>query len=910
MMSVNYIRKKASFAILGSLICFSCGLEDPIDFSAEVKPILNKHCISCHGGVKQSGGFGLVTRDQAMEKTESGLAAIIPGHGTRSEMIKRLRSSDPELRMPFEADPLPAGDIEVLERWIDEGAHWNLHWSYRPLNEIKPPQILLGGTMQPEEPHPIDLFVLDKLKAFGISTLSPQADPGTLLRRVSLDLIGMPAPQAIQDEYLKAKDLDRLIDQLLNLPQFGEKWASMWLDIARYADSKGYERDPHRNIWRYRDWVIRAFNQDKPYDEFIIEQLAGDMLPDPTDDQLIATGFHRNTSTNDEGGTDNEEYRNHALFDRVNTTWEGLLGTTMACVQCHSHPYDPITHSEFYESMAIFNNSRDADTHMDYPLLRIFDETDRLKMQELADWMGQVLQDSNVQEIERFIKTWQPAWHGIETDSFINSALYDMKYLGLRQNGSARLKQIDLTDKKNIYVRYRTNRNDGTWSIYVDRLGGPKLLSETVPNTQGKWKIHRFDIPEMTGRHDLFLHYYSKDLPKGNDRPQLSFDWLRFDDIELPWSEAGGEMAKDQFWDLLEAKASTTLVMIENPHDMRRETRRFDRGNFLVPEEIVKSGIPQIFGNWPDDLATNRLGFAKWIVDSDNPLAARTWVNRIWAQLFGRGIVETLEDLGSQGATPTHPQLLDWMAWQMMHEHKWSLKRFLKEVMLSKTYQQQSVASEHMLVKDPNNLFLARGPRVRLTAEQIRDQALWVSGLMNQEMFGPSVMPYQPVQWNVPYSNEQWKMSKDGQQYRRAVYTYWKRSSPYPAMMIFDAAERSVCSARRIHTNTPLHALVTLNDPVFVEAAAHLGKYMWHAGQNFKERIGAGYRKSFGMEISDAETSVYEDFFKAAKTAFDDGGSDAEQLLAYLDADVNSDLAGMVMVANALMNTDAFIMKN
>ena len=900
-----------------------CQRERMVDYNVDVKPILNKRCISCHGGVRQNGGFNLLTRDLAMAPTESGQAAIVPGSAKKSGMFHRITAEDPDIRMPLDQAPLPAEEVEILRKWINDGAPWDVHWAYRPLTEIEPPQeVLLGSLEELPEMQAIDRFVQAKLSQVGMGQLSPPAGKSTLLRRISLDLIGMPAPEALQTWYLNQDDptaTEQLIDSLLQLRQFGEKWASMWLDLARYADSKGYERDPHRNIWRYRDWVIRAFNGDMPYDQFIVEQLAGDMLPDPTNEQLLATGFHRNTSTNDEGGTDNEEYRVYAIFDRVNTTYEALMSTTMACVQCHGHPYDPFNHSDYYASMAFLNNTRDGDTSPDYPGLRHFDAIDSARFADLKGWFAQHLPPEEQQKIATFIKTWMPSWHSIEVDSLVNAALYDMKYLGLRQYGQARLRNVDLTDHHSLFIRYQTSRHDGRWSLRLDNPSEEAFFSTILPSTDGKWDIVELTLPLAEGFHDIYMQYQSPSIPEDNDDRHVTFDWFYFSDIKLPWSQDVTHLYQDIFWDLLKAKVPATPIMLENPEDMKRVTYRLDRGNFMVPDEVVAAKIPEALGHWPDDLPKNRLGFAQWIVSEDHPLTARTWVNRIWAQLFGRGLVETLEDFGSQGATPSHPALLDWLAWHMVHEHDWSLKAFLKMVMLSRTYQQQSVVSPQMLELDPQNIYLARGPRVRLSAEQIRDQALWVSRLLNSEMYGPSVMPFQPIQWQTPYSNEQWKTATDGQQYRRAVYTYWKRSLPYPAMMIFDAAERNVCTARRIPTNTPLHALVTLNDPVFMEAAASFAGYMTQSANTISEQIQSGYRRMFAEEISERELEVLVRFHQNAKTELTDGSAQSEKITAYLKegktaldrASVSNDvdLAALVMVANTMMNTDAFISK-
>ncbi|NND05499.1 MAG: DUF1553 domain-containing protein [Saprospiraceae bacterium] len=909
------ISRTSLVLVVGLWIIMSCGDQDRrIDYNAHVKPILNKHCIACHGGVKQNGGFGLLTREQALAITESDRPAIVPGNGRASQMIQRLTSDDPELRMPLDAEPLSEEDIKILENWIDQGANWDLHWAYKPVEKVEPPSPpeLLGAVGADDlQKHPIDLFVIDKLRDdLDIHTQSPEADKVTLLRRVSLDLIGIPAPAGIAERFLgddSHNAYERLIDDLLARPEYGERWTSMWLDIARYADSKGFERDPHRDIWHYRDWVIKAFNQDMPYDQFLTEQLAGDLLADPSDEQLIATAFHRNTSTNDEGGSDNEEYRTYAILDRVNTTWEGILGTTFACVQCHSHPYDPFLQEDYYKFFAFFNNSRDADTAPDYPLLRHFKGEDSTKLSEFISWAGDRMSDEKVSELERFIKTWQPAYHSIEVDSFVRSDLYDTKYLGYRQNGSVRLKQVNLSDKEVLYFRYRTKLSNGIWQWYSLKTGD-LVASTTLPSTDDKWKITSIPLTAyFNGKHDLVLTYSNPNL-KDPDARGVSFDWFRFDeDLQILNEDRSKEK---EFWNLMHLKTETTPIMIENPEEMKRETRVFDRGNWLVEKEAVRPGIPEILPPLSDTVAPNRMILAKWITTEKNPLTSRTMVNRIWAQIFGRGLVETLEDLGSHSPRPSHPELLDWLAYQFMHQHGWHLKSYLKKILMSATYKQQSVANDELLKKDPFNIYLSRGARVRLTAEQMRDQALTVSGLLCSDMYGPSIMPYQPIQWDVPYSRERWEVSEGDQQHRRSVYIYWKRTIPYPAMMIFDAAARDVCEARRIQTNTPLHALVTLNDPVYVEAAAHLAKKMYRQGESTTERITEGYKIVLGTPIPLEKSAAFLALFEKAKMSFEHGESDPKELLSFLPEENDQDLAALVVVANAMLNMDEFITKS
>ncbi len=898
------------------VLLFACTGEK-IDYSRQVKPILNEKCLSCHGGVRQNGGFSLLTRELALADTDAGKPAIVPGRAQQSELYRRIISDDPELRMPQEHDPLTEHEVDVLRKWIEQGAEWEVHWAYQPLEQKEVPEISdglalgsLAGAPGGTETHPVDRFILQRLMiSEGLDQLSPAADKATLLRRVSLDLVGMPAPKSLAKGFLADEGPEaygKLVDSLLARPEYGEHWAAMWLDIARYADSKGYERDPYRDIWRYRDWVIKAFNTNMPYDQFVTEQLAGDLLPDASDDQLIATAFHRNTSTNDEGGTDNEEYRNYAVIDRVNTTWEGLMGTAFACVQCHSHPYDPFLQEEYYQFLAFFNNTRDADTSPDYPLFRHFSRSDSLQLQDLLTWSGERMPKDQVQELARFLKTWQPVAYSIEFDSFENAALYDTKYLAFRQHGKARWPQVDLDGKDEIYLRYRTNLEGGKLDI---RTKDATLLSTTMPSTKGRWKIMVLPLTKrVEGRQDLYLSYHNPHLPDDQDAG-IFFDWLKVNDDGHFWSRYESAAQMDTYWDLLTKQVETTPIMIENPDDMRRTTRIFDRGNWMVQTDTVRPNVPSILPALATEDVPNRLSLAQWMMSPQHPLTARTIVNRLWAQLFGRGLVETLEDLGSQSPPPSHPELLDWLAWEFIHTHEWDMKSFLSMLVQTNTYRQRSQASEQMLAVDPDNRFLARGPRVRLSAEQLRDQALAVSGLLHRQMYGRSVMPYQPIQWTIPYSREQWQMSSGGQQHRRAVYTHWKRSNPYPAMMILDAAERNVCESRRIRTNTPLHALVTLNDPVYVEAASHLAMRMKQASPELAGQIDEGYKLALGVPTPSQKAQVFEQLYAQAMDAFAAGTSDPQELLAYCD-EKDPQLAGLVVVANALMNMDEFITKN
>lgn len=889
-----------------------------IDFNAQVKPILNKRCIHCHGGVKTSGGFSLMTRTHALSPTESGKPAIVPGRPNQSELIRRILSEDPELRMPFEATALPKEEINILRKWIKQGAEWGIHWAYQAVAEVAVPSSSntalgsLEGNSGAWEKNEIDHFIGEQLNIQQISP-SPSADKATLLRRLSLDLIGVPAPKEIGKRYLtddSSAAYDRLVDQLLASPQFGERWTAVWLDLARYADSKGYERDANRIIWPYRDWLIRAFNADMPYDQFLTEQLAGDLLPNPTDAQYIATGFHRNTKTNDEGGTDNEEFRVAAVMDRVNTTWEALMGTTFACTQCHGHPYDPIIHEEYYEFFAFFNNTRDEDTYDDYPWIKQFNQKDSLSLADLSTWIKQVSSPERAQEITTFLRTGQPAHNSLKTDQLVNAALYDTKFLGLRHKGSARLANIDLSHKDEIIYRYSTGRKTGTAQIHLDAPDGPLLAELAIPKTKGN-TITSVPLKKTEGVHDLYFTYENPELADSDARG-ISFDWFHFSQAFPGEPAEGYEKHKATFWQLLNTYPPYSLVLVENPPSMRRKSFVFDRGNWLVHKQEVQADVPDILPSFPEKEEKNRLGLAKWMTSKQHPLTSRTMVNRLWEQIFGRGLVLTLEDLGTQGEPPTHPALLDWLAHTFMHQHQWSIKALLKTIVSSATYQQSSVITPAQQEKDPNNIYYARASRVRLSAEQVRDQSLAVSGLLSSKMYGPPVKPPQPDGiWNIPYNNEKWILSEGEDRYRRALYTHWKRSALYPSMVTFDLGNRDQCSARRIRTNTPLQALVTLNDPVFIEIAQHFAQQMHKEASGIGEQIAWGYREATLLEITPKRQAILEQLHEQAVDDFKADEQAAQELLGDLQGQAEAvELAALVIVANAILNLDEFITKS
>ena len=891
-----------------------------IDFNTQVKPILNKNCITCHGGVRRRADLSFLFRSEALKKTKSGKYAIVPGYANRSEMIRRIKLNDPEERMPYKHTTLKNDEIEILTRWINQGAKWGDHWAYVPVKkeEVPVPQPSLFGLIPAKKidwvKNDIDYFIYDKLKSEKLQP-SPEADKATLLRRVSLDITGLPPSENIARQFLNDNSnnsYEKLVDSLLASPHYGEHFTAMWLDLARYADTKGYERDDSRSIWRYRDYLINAFNKDKPYDQFLIEQLAGDLLPNATDDQFIATAFNRNTMTNDEGGTDNEEFRTAAVIDRVNTTWQALMGTTFACVQCHSHPYDPFKHDDYYKFLAFFNNSRDEDTQADYPLLREYKKEDSAKLINLTDWFNKNGYAQKAKEINTFLKTWQPAINSLTADSFLNSELNDTKWLIFRNHAIARLKKVDLEQKSELIYRYNALIKDGVWTIHLDKSDGPVLTTINIQKKTKDWTITSVHFPIASGVHDLYLTYINPNLKKP-DASGMLFDWFYFTEPLPGNNKEGYAEVKKTFWELLNAQVGTTPVMMDNPVDMHRTTNVFVKGNWLVKGDAVQPDVPGSLNPFPNKAPRNRLGMALWLTSKQNPLTARTMVNRIWEQLFGTGLVETLEDMGTQGASPTHKELLDYLSWNFMNDDGWSVKKLIKHIVMSATYRQDAKLTKELIEKDPYNKFYARGARVRLSAEQVRDQALAISGLLSKKMFGPSVMPWQPSGiWLSPWNGQYWINSKGEDQYRRAVYTYWKRTAPYPSMISFDGAAREVCTSRRIRTNTPLQALVTLNDSSYMNASRHFAYRILEKekGKDVEQEIQCGYQMAMYKPITQPKLAALKNLYNKAFSGFSKNADNTCEITGGENKHNNPETAALVVVANAILNLDELITKN
>lgn len=890
-----------------------------IDFNAQVRPILNKNCLACHGGVKQSGGFSLLFEEDALSDTDAGKPAIIPGKPDKSEFIRRLMHHDPEERMPLEKEPLSKDEINILRQWVKEGAKWERHWAYIAPEKPKVPK---GGKLSREArkqvKNEIDNFVFAKLKAVGLVP-SPQADCITLIRRLSLDLTGLPPTEEMRQKFCDNPSDEvyaQIVDELLASPHFGEKWASMWMDLARYADTKGYERDPHREIWMYRDWLIKAFNENMPFDQFTIDQLAGDLVENPAPQQYVATAFHRNTMNNDEGGTDNEEYRIAAILDRVNTTWEVWQGTSFGCVQCHSHPYDPFRQKEYYQFYDFFNQSADADIFAETPTYKFFKEEDSAKLTRVMDWIKENMPGEEdrhalkLEDYENFIHITEPKIHPHTCDSLTNAALADTKFLRLYEKGFARMPELDLRGKRELLVN-TSGKLGGRLEFRLDALDGPLLGELRFQKGKRGYQVVALNTNLIEDKHRVFVQFLHPD-----PQSSVSISWFNFFEGLPGEMQKGYASIEEDFFYLLNARSPAVPVMYEHSGDYRRITQVFHRGNIQDKGEQVSADVPMIMPPLPREVNRNRLSLAKWLVSPENPLTSRVIVNRFWEQLFGRGIVESLEDFGTMGVPPSHPHLLDWLAVHFREDQKWDLKALLKLMVSSATYRQASTVTSTLQKKDPHNRLWARGPRVRLTAEQIRDQALAVSGLLSKKMYGKSVMPPQPEGiWQVVYNSASWKTSKGDDRYRRALYTYWRRTSPYPSFVSFDSPSREVCTSRRINTNTPLQALVTLNDPVYVEAAIHLAQNAISAHGAINDAIAWMYEQSIFITPSESVLQNLQEVFTEANTYYETHQPEIEDFLSTVEFELECQakscqkLVAMSLVANTIMNLDVFITK-
>jgi hypothetical protein len=987
---------------------------DPVHFSRDIRPILNQNCMHCHGGVRQKNGVSFLFREEALGVGKSGRRTIVPGKPDASELIARVTSSDPETRMPYHAPPLPPQQIALLRRWIKEGAKWEDHWAF-----IAPkPQPLTAVKRADWVRRPLDQFILASLEKDGLEP-SPEADKSALLRRVSLDLTGLPPTLEEQAAFLADSSADvyeKQVDRLLASPRYGERWASLWLDLARYADTKGYEADRERpGVWPYRDWVIDALNRNLPYDKFVTTQLAGDLLPDATFEDQIATSFHRQTPNNDEGGTDDEEFRMVAVMDRSATTWSVLNSLTINCVQCHSHPYDPIRHAEYYKSLAFFNTTMDADLPEDTPVLRVpkdrarYSEASQLQ-QELAKLRRTIVSQGRLTEAQ---SRWTPLR--------VNAA-WASEALALQWETAELKRQLDhLKEKKLRPKAEKSARKDLVTAIAESKKaarakagkvtalqinGGEVQSGPDVPGKAVYEIMAKVDVPVMTAlrievapansetaRHTPEAGFIIDRIdawivrPNGQERkiafryfvpdfeanletaiaaavkskreltsdpgangfqsnpslfrsrwavgvPVVRLELVPGSRLKLHLTQtqtvsdkpalvrrARLSVSDDASWhqlvddpnfankqaqlirlarQLAKIPSVELPVMGEEPAYDQRTTLEFERGNFLTKiGPPLAPDVPGIFPKLPADAPRNRLTLAKWFFSPGQPLTARTAVNRYWEQLFGTGIVETLENFGSVGEEPSHPELLDWLALHFQNDLHWDMKALLRELVTSATYRQSAVTTPTLTETDPHNRRLAHGPQQRLTAEMVRDQALMASGLLCSTMGGPPVMPPQPPGvWNSVYNKSKWRDATGPDRYRRAVYTYIKRTSGYPSFLTFDASDHDTSLARRIPTNTPLQALVTLNDPVYQEASEALARRMMKAKLDLDARIIYGARRVLSRDPTERELATLRSFFEKAV-------STPTFQLAAVKSQKSRDLAAMTVVASVLFNLDA-----
>lgn len=959
---------------------FVCHGEDSIGFNQQVRPILAKNCFACHGFDEQSRKGDLQLDDRA-SAIDAG--AIEPGDPELSELIVRIETDDEDSVMPppDTGHELTDQEIQILRRWIKEGAGYEQHWAFE---SIQRPTSKATGEQQGV--HPIDQLVKQRLQAAGL-TRNERADRITQLRRVSLDLTGLPPTEKQIQAYLADDSVnayETLVDELLSSDAYGEHWARPWLDLARYADTKGYEKDRPRIIWRYRDWVIDALNQDMPFDQFTIEQLAGDLLPDPTPDQILATAFHRNTMENDEGGTDDEEFRVAAVKDRVDTTIQVWMGLTMGCAKCHSHKYDPISQQDYYRLYAFFNQTEDADRQQPlFPTPTKQQQTQKRSLEQDVQTLRAKLQ----QLPPEYTKAWE-AWQAQFDDRSLWTALKEHQLeseqqLTLEQDADGVLHvQQQLPEKDNWSLTLALPAEQQVTALRLDTLPKPKSTKWDDPNvvinelqaelitpdgqtqplklvrpradfSQRNWEVAKaIDGNAKTGwafspnagkPHCAVFDFETAIQPEAGSKLKLKIVQqygigLVLRDFKISVSSHGSGLLQaeinpqsslesvfqrtvyqptialhKQIQDTqkqltaLNQSIPKTPIMRELPEGRRRETKIHVRGNFLDQGELVSGAVPSAFGALAAEAPQNRLGVAQWLVSPDNPLTARVAVNRVWAQLFGIGLVETEEDFGTQGTLPSHPELLDWLAVEF-REHGWSQKHLLKTIVLSDTYRQSAVNSAAKIAADPRNRLFSRGPRFRLSAEVVRDQALAVSGLLTERLGGPSVMPPQPDGiWKSTYSGEKWQNATDDNRYRRGLYTYKKRTSPYPTMLTFDAGSGEVCQIRRIRTNTPLQALVTLNDTVFLEAAGALATHMQDAADTPREQIAKGFsrvliRPAREMEL-DRLLMVYAQFNDLYK-------EQPEQAKRFLkSAGLDDGDPRLLAVANVLLNLDETLTK-
>ena len=1028
--------RRISIALGLCLLCTAfASAADKLDFNQDIRPILSDKCFRCHGfdEKKREAGLRLDSAEGATVKLESGATAVVPGKSNDSELIKRILSADKDLKMPPEASgkTLSAAEIATLRRWIDEGAEYKGHWAFIPPVRPELPKVNNVAAVK----NPIDAFIIARLEKAQLGP-SPVADKATLIRRATMDVTGLPPTPAEVDAFLADQSptaFETVIDRLLKSPRYGEHMGRYWLDAARYGDTHGLHLDNERGIWPYRDYVIGAFNENMPLNRFFTEQMAGDLLPNATKEQKIATGFNRCNVTTSEGGSINDEVLVRYAVDRVETMSTVFLGLTLGCAVCHDHKYDPVSQKEFYQLYAFFSASADAamdgNTLLPPPFLKsptaeqeqqlaaldVQLKENEAKRNERVSQLAKEYADpgpKNVVSAERKDFVWiddslpagaqaQGEWKHLTKAEFpavqsgekvhTQTGTGTVQHFFTGANPPLIVGEEDklfgyvFLDPKNPPKTVMMQWNDGTWEHRAfwgeDAIAfgsDPKSVAHRhvgpLPEL-GKWvrlEVAAADVGLAAGakvngwaftQADGTVTWDQAGLHTRTPQDGLQFESLAewdtyqrsLKDNKLPEPAKGivklepEKRNDDQKKQLLEyflknvysktkdalqsldkevaeiAKKKTdldnsfpaSLVMQDMPK--ARDTFILIRGQYDKKGEQVQAAIPASLGKLPEGAPANRLGLAHWLTDPQHPLTSRVFVNRLWQQYFGVGLVKTAEDFGSQGQWPSHPELLDYLSRDLV-DNNWDLKRLIKSILMSATYQQTSRVTPELLQKDPQNELLSRGPRFRIDAEMLRDNALFLSGLLTEKLGGKSVKPYQPAGiWEaVGFQGSNtlnFKQDQGESLYRRSLYTYWKRTSPPPSMMSFDAPSRESCVVRRARTNTPLQALVLMNDTQYVEAARFFAqKMVADGGSSAAERLQYGFRLATSRKASDKETAVLNRLYETHLADFTKNKDAAAKLLAVGDSKTTlpmepNELAAYTMVANLILNLDETVTK-
>lgn len=985
------------------------------DFQSQILPILSDRCFSCHGPDSQANesGLRLDVRGEAVGELPSGEGfAIVPGHPERSQLLRRIRHRDPDLRMPPAAanrKVISEAETELLQAWIAGGAPYQTHWSFEPLpDQVAVPKVLNSDGCRNE----IDHFVRAELERQGRQPAA-EAERWRWLRRVTLDLTGLPPSPEEQNAFAEdasPQAYETVVDRLLNSPAFGEHFAVAWLDAVRYGDSYGYQSDQLCQVWPYRDFVVSALNRNMPYDQFLTWQLAGDLLPNATREQRLATAFNRLHRQTNEGGSLDEEWRAEYAADRVQTFGTAVLGLTLECARCHDHKFDPISTREYYQLVAFFNSIdehgmyNDAG-HVPTPSLMLYSGEAEKKLSELQarrdQWMtpspeaslargeppaeragtrysfdlrnergefpaepadrgsatssdkntqvtgfaGQAIQfsgDDGVSIPAFALTVHQPftlAFRLRLPESFRNGMVWhqtsgtDTGFSGTEMtlvDGRLRLAMVRFWPGNAIAVETPASVACGDWVSIVasyDGSGRAAGLKIWIDGQQASQTLrdHLYKSPNTGDRITLGERFRTLGLSGGAiDELFISQACYRpgLDGELEPDPDAIGSEARDRIRQIFEIHDATEELMVMEELPQPRETYVLERGRYdapRLPDRLVARGVPAALPRWLDAYPPNRLGLAQWLVEPQHPLTARVAVNRIWQNFFGRGLVETAEDFGLQGSRPSHPQLLDWLARDFV-QHGWDLKRLCRQIALSATYRQTSRVSAAERAADPSNRSLARGPAHRLSAEQLRDLALAASGLLETRRGGPPVSPRQPEGlWTESNSmSPAYRPSVDRDLHRRSLYSVWKRTAPLPNMLAFDAAGREVCAVRRSQTHTPTQALVLLNDPEFVGAAAHAAVTGGlPVEQAADQRLATLFSRFAGRQPTVRETEILLETWKNQQHLFAENPADAQKLLAAAGLKIDpswtpehlADLAAWTVLVQTVLNSDAVVWK-